>query len=73
MRKEANYENFINVVESKSERVVIASHGFPPSSIPETSESGIILSGSEENSTYITASEIAMLDIESDLDCFVCL
>lgn len=66
MRKEANYENFINVVESESERVVIASHGFPPSSIPETSESGIILSGSEENSTYITASEIAMLDIKSD-------
>ena len=66
MRGNANLTNFVNVLESKSERVVIASHAFAPFSINDTIESGIVLSSDEKNSSFITASEIALLDIESD-------
>ena len=66
MQDDVNYENFVNVVQSGSERLVIASHAFASASFPNTNESGIVLSGDEFNVNYITASEIAQLNINSD-------
>ena len=65
MRENANYLNFKNIVQSKAERIVIASHAFAPFSVPNTMESGIVLSGINDLD-FITASEIAQLNIDSD-------
>ena len=66
MKKQVNLKNIKNLLESNSERIVIASHAFSSNSFPFTKESGIVLSGESQESSFISASEIAQLQIDSN-------
>ena len=66
MKNDVNIKNIKDLLQSKSERIVIASHAFSSNSSPLTKESGIVLSGINEESSFITASEIAQLEINSN-------
>ncbi len=66
MKNEVNLTNVKRLLQSKSERIVIASHAFSSNSFPLTKESGIALSGDTIENSFITASEIAQLEINSN-------
>lgn len=66
MKEQANIKNFKQLLQSKSERIVIASHAFSSNSFPLTKEAGIALHGDNIENSFITASEIAQLEINSD-------
>lgn len=66
MKDQVNLKNIKQLLQSKSERIVIASHAFSSNSFPLTEESGIALSGDSIETSFITASEIAQLEINSN-------
>lgn len=66
MKDKITLNNFRSLIQSDSERIVIASHAFASNSIPLTNESGIVLTSRNLDTSFITASDIAQLDIKSD-------
>ncbi len=66
LRKDANINNFREMLKSNAERVVIATHAFPAYTSEFTNESGIVLSSNNSKNNFITASEIAQLNINSE-------